>query len=204
MNNDLKKYIENNVFPEYEKNDSGHGIEHIKYVIERCFKFAEQFDDINSDMLYTMAAYHDIGHHIKKKNHEIISAEFFYCNDDMKRFFNENQRIIIKEGIEDHRASAEHSPRSVYGKILSSADRSTDINDFLRRTHLYTLRHNPDSSINDMVDRAYKHTSDKYGKNGYSKTFVIDEDYEKFLHKIDEMLSDKEKFKKYYIQLNNL
>ena len=204
MNNDLKKYIENNVFPEYEKNDSGHGIEHIKYVIERCFKFAEQFDDINSDMLYTMAAYHDIGHHIKKKNHEIISAEFFYCNDDMKRFFNENQRIIIKEGIEDHRASAEHSPRSVYGKILSSADRSTDINDFLRRTHLYTLRQNPDSSINDMVDRAYKHTSDKYGKNGYSKTFVIDEDYEKFLHKIDEMLSDKEKFKKYYIQLNNL
>lgn len=41
INNDLKKYIEENLFPEYQKNDLGHNIEHIKYVINRSFKFAD-------------------------------------------------------------------------------------------------------------------------------------------------------------------
>lgn len=67
MNYKLKEYIEKNVFPEYSKNDSGHGIEHINYVIDRCFRFAEQFDNIDLDMLYTIAAFHDIAHHIDKK-----------------------------------------------------------------------------------------------------------------------------------------
>lgn len=30
INKDLKKYIENNVFPLYEENEVGHGIGHIK------------------------------------------------------------------------------------------------------------------------------------------------------------------------------
>ena len=50
MNNNLKEYIENYIFPEYSKNDSGHGIEHINYVIDRCFKFARQFENIDFDM----------------------------------------------------------------------------------------------------------------------------------------------------------
>ena len=40
INKDLKEYIENEIFPIYEKNDAGHNIEHINYVIERCMKFA--------------------------------------------------------------------------------------------------------------------------------------------------------------------
>ena len=34
----LRTYIENNILSLYEKNDSGHGIEHIKYVIKRSFE----------------------------------------------------------------------------------------------------------------------------------------------------------------------
>ncbi|MBR2952746.1 MAG: HD domain-containing protein [Clostridia bacterium] len=204
MNKDLIKYIENKIFPEYSKNENGHGIEHINYVIERCFKFAEQFDDIDLDMLYTIAAFHDIGHHIDKKNHEIISAKIFYDNDVMKHFFNDEQRIIIKEGIEDHRASANSVPRSDYGKIISSADRSTDVKEFLKRTHSYTLKHEPDLNNDEIIERAYNHTKDKYGKLGYAKNYVIDEEYNNFKNQINELLNDKEKFKQYYLQLNNL
>lgn len=204
MNKELIKYIEKNVLPEYSKNEKGHGIEHIKYVVDRCMKFAEQFDNIDLDMLYTIATFHDIGHHIDKKNHEIISAKIFYDNDDMKQVFSDEQRIIIKEGIEDHRASANSVPRSDYGKIISSADRSTDINDFLKRTHSYTLKHEPDLNNDEIVDRAYNHTKDKYGKSGYAKNYVIDEDYNNFKNQINELLNDKEKFKQYYLQLNNI
>lgn len=38
VNEDLKKYIEENIFPSYEKNDLGHNLDHIKYVINRSLK----------------------------------------------------------------------------------------------------------------------------------------------------------------------
>ena len=36
---------------------------------------------------------------------------------------------IIKEAIEDHRASAKNEPRSIYGKIVSTADRNNTVED---------------------------------------------------------------------------
>ena len=204
MNKELIDYIQNNILPEYSKNDSGHGIEHINYVIDRCFRFAEQFDNVDSDILYTIAAFHDIGHHIDKKNHETLSAQIFYENNDMKQFFTKEQRIIIKEGIEDHRASSDKVPRSDYGKIISSADRSTSVEDFLRRTHAYTLKHNPNSTVDEMLERAYNHTIEKYGNNGYAKHYVVDNDYVEFRNKILELINDKEKFNYKYLQTNNI
>ncbi|MCI8331130.1 MAG: phosphohydrolase, partial [Bacilli bacterium] len=35
VNEKLKRYIEQNIFPQYSLNDKGHQIEHIKYVINR-------------------------------------------------------------------------------------------------------------------------------------------------------------------------
>ena len=107
LNNDLKEYIEAEIFPQYDKNEAGHGINHIKTVIDRSLKFAKDYDvDIN--MVYTIAAYHDLGHHIDRKRHEIISAELFMKDENMKKFFNDEERKIIKEAVEDHRASTGH------------------------------------------------------------------------------------------------
>ena len=134
MNIELKHYIEENILTEYSKNEKGHGIEHINYVINRCFKFAEQFDNIDLNILYVVACFHDIAHHIDKNNHEILSAQIFYDNEDMKQFFSDEERLVIKEAIEDHRASLEYEPRSIYGKIISSADRTTSIESILKRS----------------------------------------------------------------------
>lgn len=204
MNSELKKYIDNNIFPEYSKNDTGHNINHIKYVIDRCFRFAEQFDNIDLNMLYTAAAFHDIAHHIDKNNHEIISAKIFIENNDMKLFFTEEERIIIKEGIEDHRASSKTIPRNNYGKILSSADRSTDVDEFFKRTHAYTLKHQPGCTVEEIIERAYNHTKDKYGNDGYAKHYVIDEEYNQFKNEIINLINDKEKFKVRYLKVNNI
>ncbi len=204
MNEKLIEYIENNIFPEYSKNDSGHGIEHINYVVNRCIKFAEQFDDIDLNVLYAIACFHDIAHYIDKNNHEILSAQIFYNNEDMKKFFSDEERVVIKEAIEDHRASANHIPRSAYGKIISSADRSTDVDEFFRRTHSYTLKHQPDSTTAEMLERAYRHTSDKYGDKGYAKHYVVDEEYIDFINEIKYMLENRDIFIERYRKINNI
>ncbi len=202
INPELKLYIEKNILPKYVKNDAGHSAEHIEYVMRRSLKFAELFEKIDLNMVYAVAAFHDIAHHIDKKNHEKLSAEVFYADERMKDFFSQEQREIIKEAIEDHRASLDCEPRSDYGKIISSADRSTDAEEFLRRTHAYTLRYFPESSQQEILDRAFDHTFEKYGSNGYAKHYVKDEEYENFREYINNLLQDRMTFEKKYREVN--
>ncbi len=204
MNEKLVEYIKNNILHEYSKNESGHGIEHISYVLNRCIKFAEQFDNIDLNILYAIACFHDIAHHIDKKKHEILSAQIFYNNSDMKHFFTDEERRIIKEGIEDHRASSNHKPRSDYGKIVSSADRSTDIDEFFKRTHSYTLKHQPNCTESEMIERAYQHTLEKYGDKGYAKHYLVDDDYNQFRYEINYLLQNKTLFEEKYKKVNNI
>jgi uncharacterized protein len=204
VNKDLKTYIETHILPTYSKNDGGHGIEHIQYVIERCFRFLSQFENADINIIYTIAAFHDIAHHIDKRHHETLSAKVFWENNDMKKFFSEEERLLIKEAIEDHRASSKNEPRSIYGRIISSADRSTDIDEFLRRTHKYTLKHFPNCTVSEMIDRAYVHTKEKYGRNGYAKHYVKDAEYDEFRETIKILLSDKRSFEKKYKAINML
>lgn len=204
VNKELKLYIDTNILPRYSANDSGHGIMHINYVLQRCFIFEKQFKDIDPDILYTIACFHDIAHHINKAQHETLSAEIFYNDEEMKKLFSDKERTIIKEAIEDHRASSKNIPRSDYGKIISSADRSTDIDDFLRRTHSYTLRHFANISEEEIVERAYTHTKEKYGSTGYAKHYVKDGQYDLFRERIAEMLNNKELFNETYKKLNKM
>ena len=134
INKKLQDYIENNIFPSYKKNDLGHNLDHVKYVIERSLKFASKVTNINYDMVYTIAAYHDIGHYIDAKNHEKISAEMLLADKNLRTFFSEDEIKIMSEAVYDHRASLEGEPRSIYGKIVSSADRNTLVDVPLKRT----------------------------------------------------------------------
>ncbi|MBR3835185.1 MAG: HD domain-containing protein [Clostridia bacterium] len=204
VNPELISYIQKYVFPQYEKNDGGHSLDHVEYVIRRSFTFAEQFESIDADMLYTAAAFHDIAHHIDKKNHEKLSAEIFFSTREMERFFTAEQRLTVKEAIEDHRASLDGVPRSDYGKIISSADRSTDVDDFLRRTHAYTLKHFPACTQEEAVSRAYTHTFEKYGEMGYAGHYVQDEEYSLFRETVNSLLKDKEKFNERYKEINGI
>ena len=73
---ELIQYIQTEIFPKYAQNDRGHQMDHIHYVIRRSLLFMDQFEDLNADMVYTIAAFHDIAHHRDKDNHEVLSAEF--------------------------------------------------------------------------------------------------------------------------------
>ena len=145
-------------------------------------------------MVYTVAAYHDIGHHIDPKKHEIESAKIMQKDDNLKRFFSKEELKIIKEAIEDHRASSDHEPRSIYGKIVSTADRNSSVESCLFRSYTYGKKLHPEYSDNELFNRAYEHLKSKFGENGYAKFFFKDKEYEKFLLEIRKLLTDKEKF----------
>ncbi|MBR5369839.1 MAG: HD domain-containing protein [Bacilli bacterium] len=195
INNKLKEYIEKKIFPEYQKNENAHGIDHIKYVIDRSFQLIKENNlDVNMDMVYTIAAYHDIGHHIDSKTHEIISADIMSKDKNLTEFFNKEELNIIKEAIEDHRASAKDEPRSIYGRIVSSADRNNSVEACLRRTYTYGKKLNPDATDEELFLRAYDVLCNKFGKEGYAKFYFKDTKYEDFLKELRNLLKDKEKY----------
>lgn len=195
INRELQDYIENNIFLEYEKNEKGHGVDHIKYVIMRSFQLIEENNlDVNPDMVYTIASYHDIGHHIDSKTHEVISAEIMSRDKNLSRFFTDDELVIIKEAIEDHRASAKDDPRSIYGRIVSSADRNNRVEDCLIRTYTYGKKVNPDATDEELFLRAYDVLVNKFGEDGYAKFYFRDAQYEEFLKTLRELLKDREKY----------
>lgn len=168
--------------------------------MKRAFVFAEQFENIDINMIYVTVAFHDLAHHIDKANHETLSNKLFYDNEKMKDFFTDDQSWIIKKAIEDHRASLKYEPRSDYGKIIFSADRNTDILSILRRTHTYTTKHYPKLDLNGIITRAYEHIGEKYGDFGYAKMWLIDEEFDHFKDEVKELLKDKNIFKVKYME----
>ncbi len=195
INKELKKYIEENIFPEYAKNELAHSIGHIKYVIKRSFELVKENNlDVNHNMVYTIAAYHDIGHHIDSKTHEIISADIMFKDKKLARFFTDEQLLIMKEAIEDHRASSKDEPRSIYGRIVSSADRNNTIEACLRRTYSYGKKLDPNATDEELFSRAYDVLLKKFGEDGYAKFYFKDKLYEDFLKELRELLKDREKY----------
>lgn len=197
INKELENYIKNNIIPQYKKNEKAHREDHIHYVIRRSFELIKQNElEVNNDIVYVVAAYHDIGHHINSKIHEQISADIMYKDEKLKQFFSDKEREIIKEAIEDHRSSSNNEPRSIYGKIVSSADKNNTLEQCLERSYYYGKKLHPEYTEQELYERAYKHLNEKFGYNGYAKFYLKDEEYEKFLESIRELLNNKEEFYK--------
>lgn len=198
VNQNLEDYIEKNVLPQYDANNvGGHGKKHIETVINRSFEIVKEFNlDVNKDMVYTIAAFHDIGYKENPDQHEEVSSEKFKQDKEIAKFFNDEQIKVIAEAIVDHRASLEYEARSIYGKIVSSADRETSVENMLTRSILYQAdKHKAENpTIEQVIEYSYKKLSSKYGKGGYAKMYYPDKKYTQYLDKMQELLENKDKF----------
>ncbi len=195
INEKLKRYIEDNILPLYDNNFIGDGRDRVYYVINRSYQIIEENNlDIDWNILYTAISYHDIRTNNEEKDHELISAEIMYNDDFLKVFFSEEDRLIIKEAIEDQRAKLGNEPRSIYGKILSSASRNSSVEQCLERSYNYGKKKNPNATDEEIFEGAYNALLGKFGKDGKANFFFRDTTYEQFLHDIRELLSDKDKF----------
>ena len=196
IRNDLKEYIEEIINYHYNLNDKGHGLEHAEYVINRSLKFANGIDNINYEMVYVIAAYHDVAHHIDAKNHEVLSAQMLIKDEKLKKYFTDEQIKIMSEAVEDHRSSLETEPRSIYGKIVSSADRNTSVEVTLKRCYSYNKKHSQNLMENEVIEKCRRFLLEKFGEDGYarSKMYFDDKEYEKYLYDITELALNSEKF----------
>ncbi len=196
IRDDLKKYIKELINYHYNLNDKGHGVEHAEYVINRSLKFANEINDINYEMVYVIAAYHDVAHHIDAKNHEVLSAQMLIKDEKIKKYFTDEQIKIMSEAVEDHRSSLETEPRSIYGKIVSSADRNTSVEVTLKRCYSYNKKHSQNLMENEVIEKCRRFLLEKFGEDGYarSKMYFDDKEYEKYLYDITELALNSEKF----------
>ena len=195
INLKLKEYIEKNILPLYEHNFIGDGRDRIEYVINRSNQIIEENNlNIDQNILYTAISYHDIRKNNDESGHELISAEIMYNDEFLKSFFTEEERVIIKEAIEDQRANMINEPRNIYGKILSSASRNSSVEQCLERSYKYGKKINPKASDEEILESAYNALLNKFGENGYAKFYFKDKLYESFLKEIRDLLKDKDKF----------
>ena len=202
---ELKKYIADNIFPQYSKNDKGHGLLHILEVIRRSFALNQNLDlELDKNMIYAIASCHDLGKYINSDIHEKIAAETFFKDENMKKFFSDEQRTIIKEAIEDHRSSKKDHPRTKYGELISSADRNTRIEIVFIRSFFVAHERMPDMNIEEYLDFTYKRLSKRYGEEEPENMFLEDDDYREFLKDMRELLKHEEEFKNRYCEVNHI
>lgn len=205
VNSKLKRYVEERVFPQYDKNDKAHGIIHIKEVIRRSFALNNTLKlGLDNDMVYAVAACHDLGKYIDHETHEKIAADLFIKDENMKQFFNDEQRQTIKEAIEDHRSSFKDTPRTIFGKLISSADRNTRIEIVFIRSFFVGKARTPDMSVEEFLDFTFNRLSKRYGEENPENMFLEDETYKTFLEEMRALLQREAEFKNRYCEVNHI
>ncbi len=165
----------------YAAFDKAHNMEHVTRVIRRSLDLARR-TGANINMVYAIAAYHDIGMSGPRAIHHITGGKMLMRDARLKKWFSSEQIKIMKEAVEDHRASASHAPRSIYGKIVAEADRDLDAEVVFRRTVQFGLANYPELDKEHQWIRFKEHMTNKYSVHGYIKLWIPGSDNEKKLN----------------------
>lgn len=171
MDRNLTTYIEDNILPRYTTFDAAHRMDHVQGVISRSLSWAHQLD-VDERLAYVAAAYHDLGLVGGRENHHLISGEIVMQDSFLASYFTSEELQLIKEAVEDHRASSSHPPRSIYGKIVAEADREIIPRAIVKRTILYGKSHEPALDKEGQYERTKNHIVKKYGEDGYLKLWL--------------------------------
>ncbi|MBO4984211.1 MAG: HD domain-containing protein [Bacteroides sp.] len=168
----LRQYIEQEIIPRYAGFDKAHNVEHVRTVMAESLALAAQFpDEADERLVYTIAAYHDTGLCEDRKTHHLVSGRLLAADEQLKQWFTPEEIILMREAVEDHRASSDHQPRSLYGRIVAEADRIIDPDITLRRTVQYGLRQAPEADAAWHYQRFRQHLMEKYAPGGYLKLY---------------------------------
>lgn len=188
---DLVDFVEKNILPEYQNFDKAHSTAHVTRVIRNSLNLANAIGaDIN--MAYVVAAYHDLGMSGPRAVHHITGGKILATDARLKRWFSTEQLKIMREAIEDHRASAAHAPRSIYGRIVAEADRDLDPDEVFRRCIQFGLANYPQLDKESQWKRFLEHLNNKYSVNGYIKLWIPQSDNARKLRELREMMTNHE------------
>ncbi|MBQ9508348.1 MAG: HD domain-containing protein [Bacteroidales bacterium] len=205
LNQALLQYIEQQIIPLYDHFDRAHQRDHVQMVIKQSMELAKQLD-VDAEMVFTIAAYHDVGLCEGRERHHLVSAQMLLADTELNRWFTTSQLQTMAEAVEDHRASSDHAPRSLYGRIVAEADRFIEPDTIIQRTLQYGLEHYPELDKRGHYERMMQHLHEKYGRNGYLKLWFDHspnaERLEKLRQIIDNEVILKEKFEEWFTSLH--
>ena len=187
----LHEYIENEILPRYADFDKGHQRDHAESVIQESIVLAQEHG-ADKKMAYVIAAFHDLGLEKGRELHHIYSGEILMADPILPQFFSKEQLLVMREAVEDHRASSKHAPRSIYGAIVAEADRHIDPETILRRTMQFGLKQNPEADFEWHFNRAYEHMLEKYAEGGYMRLWLNSKRNVEGLNALRAIIHDKE------------
>ena len=184
---DLVEFIETQILPQYAQFDRAHNMEHATRVIRSSLELGRRIG-ADLDMVYAIAAYHDLGMTGPRAVHHITSGKILMQDARLKRWFSAEQLRVMKEAVEDHRASASRAPRSIYGKIVAEADRDIDPETVIRRTIQYGLANYAELDKEGHWRRFMDHMNEKYSSNGYVRLWIQGSENERKLNELRKLI----------------
>ena len=197
VNLDLMSFIETEILPRSSKFDKAHNLSHVTGVVKRSITLAKSIGaDVN--MAYAIAAYHDLGLEGPRAIHHVTGGKILAADARLKKWFSPEQIKIMKEAVEDHRASASHAPRSVYGKIVAEADRDLNPETVFRRTVQFGLDKYPEKDKEEQWKRFAEHLDNKYSQHGYIRLWIPGSENEKKLKDIRALLINQDELKEIF------
>lgn len=194
---DLVEFVEKNILPEYQHFDKAHSTAHVMRVVRRSLELA-RVTGADIDMAYVIAAYHDMGMSGPRAVHHLTSGRILASDARLKRWFTADQIKIMREAVEDHRASAAHAPRSIYGRIVAEADRDLDPDIVFTRAIQFGLDNYPQLDREGQWKRFVQHMEEKYSVNGYIKLWIPQSDNASKLKAVREVIADKAELRRVF------
>ena len=199
----LQAYIEAAILPLYKDFDPAHRTDHALQVITESLKLSKHYE-VDERMVYAIAAYHDIGLCEGREWHHLVSGRMLRADERLHEWFTDEEIETMAQAVEDHRASLDHAPRSIYGRIVAEADRLIDPMTVLLRTVQYGLSHYPELSKEQHYQCYCEHLQEKYAEGGYLKLWIPESENAKKLQILREIIADnilrKVTFKKIYLK----
>ena len=171
VNENLVRFVEGEIIPRYAAFDKAHQEDHARQVIARALDLAAHYP-VNVDMVYAAAACHDLGLAVDRKTHHLESGRIIRQLPQLGEWFSPEEIETVAQAAEDHRASSDHAPRSIYGRIVAEADRLIEPEQIIRRTIQYGLSHYPELNREGHWERTLAHMLEKYGDGGYLKLWI--------------------------------
>lgn len=197
---DLVEFIETQILPRYTAFDKAHNLSHAQQVIAQSLQLARQLG-ADLDMAYVVAAYHDLGLEGPRAVHHLTSGKILIQDARLKKWFAPEQLRMMKEAVEDHRASASRAPRSLYGKIVAEADRDIRPETVIRRTIQFGLANYPELDAEQQWQRFMQHMDEKYSTRGYIRLWIQGSENERRLNELRALIAEPAKMRPVFDRL---
>ncbi|TXJ60804.1 HD domain-containing protein [Prevotella brunnea] len=205
VNLEIMEFVEQQILPRYNAFGKSHGIIHAQRVIKNSIELAK-ITGADMNMAYVIAGYHDLGMEGPRAVHHITSGKILMADTRLRKWFTAQQLQIMKEAVEDHRASSSRTPRSIYGKIVAEADRDLDPEMVFSRAIEYGMENYPEKNKEEQWQRFYSHMKEKYGRFGYIRLWISNSSNAKNLEYIRAIIGNESKlrevFELYYKKIN--